>query len=205
MKVILVNGSPRRHGCTAAALDAVADALSESGVEAEQYFIGNEPLADCIACYHCSRTGRCAFDDQVNGFVEKAGGADGFVFGSPVYYGHPSGRLMAFMDRAFYSGARHFRFKPAAGVLAARRAGQVASLDVINKHFTLNSMPVVSSTYWNMVYGAVAEEVKQDPEGLMTMRNLGYNMAWLIKCIALGRAHGVPAPENRRVYTNFVR
>lgn len=205
MKVILVNGSPRKHGCTAAALDVVAEALRESGVEAMHYFIGNEPLADCIACYQCSKTGRCVFDDQVNSFVDLAMEADGFIFGSPVYYGHPSGRLMAFMDRAFYSGGRHFRFKPAAGVLAARRAGQVASQDVINKHFTLNSMPVVSSTYWNIVYGAEAEEVKQDPEGLNTMRNLGYNMAWLIKCIALGKEQGVPIPENKRVYTNFVR
>lgn len=205
MKVLLVNGSSRPKGCTQVALEAVAEALRQQGVEAEHYFIGNEPLADCIACQSCRKTDVCVFDDQVNAFAGMAKEASGFVFGSPVYYAHPSARLMAFMDRVFYSAGRHFAFKPAAGVLSARRAGQVASLDVINKHFTINSMPVVSATYWNMVYGARPEEVAQDPEGLMTMRNLGLNMAWLIKCIQSGKQQGILPPANEKIFTNFVR
>lgn len=205
MKVLLVNGSSRRDGCTGVALQEVATALQEQGIDAEHVFIGNQPLADCIACRKCRTLGRCVFDDCVNTFVEQAKGADGFVFGSPVYYAHPSARLLAFMDRAFYSGAQHFACKPAAAVLSARRAGQVASMDVILKHFTINRMPVVSSTYWNHVFGAQAEEVRGDLEGLMTMRNLGLNMAWLLKCIDLGRQAGLNPPHNEKLLTNFIR
>lgn len=205
MKVLLVNGSARANGCTHAALTEVARALDEEGIETEQIFIGNQPLPDCIGCHKCRETGLCVFDDCVNRFVEKACSADGFVFGSPVYFAHPSARLLTFMDRAFYSGGDAFAFKPAAAVLSARRAGITASLDVINKYFTICSMPVVSSTYWNHVYGQQPEQVMEDPEGLMTMYNLGKNMAWMLKCIALGREHGLTHPENQKVLTNFVR
>lgn len=205
MKVILVNGSSRKNGCTDAALTEVARALGEEGIETEMFFIGNQGLPDCVACGKCRESGRCVFDDAVNEFTEKAADADGFVFGSPVYYAHPSGRLLSFMDRAFYSGGRHFAFKPAAAVLSARRAGTTASFDVINKYFTICSMPVVSSTYWNHVYGTQPEEVQQDKEGLMTMYNIGKNMAWLLKCIASGKEHGIEAPENEKLRTNFVR
>ena len=169
MKVLLVNGSSRKDGCTNKALSEVARALNEEGVETELFFIGNEALQDCIACRKCRETGRCIFNDIVNEFVEKAKSVDGFVFGSPVYYAHPSGRLLTFMDRAFYSGSEAFCFKPAAAVLSARRAGTTASMDVINKYFSINSMPMVSSTYWNQVYGAQPEQVSDDKEGLMTM------------------------------------
>ncbi|MDD6811809.1 MAG: flavodoxin family protein [Lachnospiraceae bacterium] len=205
MKVMLVNGSSRQNGCTYTALSEVARALQEEGIETEIFFIGNEPLSDCIACGSCRKTGKCVIADKVNEFVEKARECDGFVFGSPVYYAHPSGRLLSFMDRAFYSGKSAFAFKPAAAVLSARRAGTTASFDVINKYFTISSMPVVSSTYWNHVYGSQAEEVLQDKEGLMTMYNIGKNMAWLMKCIALGKENGVPVPENEKVTTNFIR
>lgn len=205
MKVLLVNGSSRANGCTNVALREVERSLQEEGVETEYLFIGNEALPDCIACRRCRELGRCVFDDVVNEFVAKARTADGFVFGSPVYYAHPSGRLLTFMDRAFYSGGSAFAFKPAAAVLSARRAGTTASFDVINKYFTICSMPVVSSTYWNHVYGAQPEEVSRDPEGLMTMYNLGKNMAWLLKCLELGRQNGLPHPENEKVLTNFVR
>ena len=188
MKVLLVNGSSRSNGCTNEALTEVARALSEEGIDTEMIFIGNEALPDCIACRKCSEIGRCVFNDAVNEFVEKAKTADGFVFGSPVYYAHPSGRLLTFMDRAFYSGGKYFSFKPAAAVLSARRAGTTASFDVINKYFTICSMPVVSSTYWNHVYGAQPEDVAEDKEGLMTMYNIGKNMAWMLKCIELGRS-----------------
>ena len=167
MKVLLVNGSAREHGCTDAALTEVARALNEEGVVTEFVFIGNQPLPDCIGCRKCRETGSCVFDDAVNRFVEQARGAEGFVFGSPVYFAHPSARLLAFMDRAFYSGGDAFAFKPAAAVLSARRAGTTASLDVINKYFTICSMPVVSSTYWNHVYGQQPEQVAEDAEGLM--------------------------------------
>lgn len=202
---MLVNGSSRSDGCTNTALKAVAGALQEEGIETEIFFIGNQHLPDCIACGKCRETGRCVFPDIVNEFVEKAKDCDGFVFGSPVYYAHPSGRLLTFMDRVFYSGSRYFAHKPAAAVLSARRAGTTASFDVINKYFTICSMPVVSSTYWNHVYGREAEEVLLDEEGIMTMVNIGKNMAWLLKCIALGRENGIGIPENKKVFTDFIR
>lgn len=205
MKVLLVNGSSRKNGCTQAALRAAAKALNEEGVETEIFFIGNEALPDCIACRKCRETGRCVFNDIVNEFVEIAKSADGFVFGSPVYYAHPSGRLLTFMDRAFYSGGAAFRFKPAAAVLSARRAGTTASMDVINKYFSISSMPIISSTYWNQVYGAQPEQIAEDKEGLMTMYNIGKNMAWVLKCLELGKAHGLTHPENEKVLTNFIR
>lgn len=205
MKVLLVNGSSRKNGCTAAALTEVEKSLHEEGIETETVFIGNQPLSDCIACGTCREKGVCVFDDVVNQIVEKAKTCDGFVFGSPVYYAHPSARLLAVMDRAFYSGGKYFAFKPAAAVLSARRAGTTASFDVINKYFTICSMPVVSSTYWNHVYGNQPEEVAQDKEGLMTMNNIGKNMAWLLKCIAAGKESGIQIPENEKVRTNFIR
>ena len=205
MKVLLVNGSSRKNGCTNAALREVERALQEEGVETELFFIGNEALPDCIACRKCRETGRCVFPDVVNRFVEQARAADGFVFGSPVYFAHPSGRLLTFMDRAFYSGGDAFAHKPAAAVLSARRAGTTASFDVINKYFTICAMPVVSSTYWNHVHGQQPEQVAEDKEGLMTMRNLGKNMAWLLKCIELGRQNGLAHPQNPKVLTNFIR
>lgn len=205
MKVILVNGSSRSNGCTNAALNEAAKALNEENIETEMFFIGNEPLSDCIACRKCREIGRCIFDDIVNEFTVKANMADGFIFGSPVYFAHPSGRLLTFMDRAFYSAGSAFAFKPAAAVLSARRAGTTSSLDVINKYFTICSMPVVSSTYWNQVYGAQPDEVALDKEGMMTMYNIGQNMAWLLKCIELGKQNDMKHPENEKVITNFIR
>ncbi len=205
MKVLLVNGSSRADGCTNAALTEVEHALQQEGIATEKIFIGNEALPDCIGCGKCRETGSCVFKDAVNDFVEKAKSADGFVFGSPVYYAHPSGRLLTFMDRAFYSGGSAFAFKPAAAVLSARRAGTTASFDVINKYFTICSMPVVSSTYWNHVYGTQPDEVAEDKEGLMTMTNIGKNMAWMLKCIELGKKNGLEHPVNEKLRTNFTR
>lgn len=205
MKILLVNGSSRKDGCTNVALNEVARALQEENIKTEILFIGNQPLPDCIACRKCREIGHCTFNDIANELVEKAKTCDGFVFGSPVYYAHPSARLLTVMDRAFYSGGQHFAFKPAAAVLSARRAGTTASFDVINKYFTITSMPIVSSTYWNHVYGRQPEEVREDKEGLMTMYNLGKNMAWMLKCIALGKEHGIAAPRNEKVLTDFVR
>lgn len=207
MKVLLVNGSPRKNGCTNAALTEVAGALNKEGVESEILWLGAEAIQDCVACNGCGRSGVCVIrGDVVEQLVEKAKGSDGFVFGTPVYYAHPSGRILSALDRAFYSGGSCFAHKPAAAVASARRAGTTASLDVLNKYFTIAQMPVVSSTYWNMVHGTKAEDVAQDLEGLQSMRNLGRNMAWLLKCIELGRQSGVAAPEAERDYrTNFIR
>ncbi len=205
MKVMLVNGSSREQGCTARALQEVAKALEAEGIETETLFIGNQPIADCLACGGCGKLGHCVLKDAAADFAVRAAEFDGFVFGSPVYYAHPSGRLLSFMDRAFYANGANFRYKPAAAVLSARRAGNTASLDVIMKHFTINEMPVVSSSYWNHVHGNTPAEVEQDLEGLQTMTNLGKNMAWLLKCIQLGKENNVCPPVNRKVYTNFIR
>ena len=206
MKVLLVNGSPRAAGCTFTALSEVAKTLEEAGVQTEIFQLGNKPVQDCIACMKCRELGRCVFDDIANELIEKAKGADGFVFGSPVYYAHPSGRVQSVLDRAFYAGGYAFACKPGAAVVSARRGGTAASFDVLNKYFTICSMPVVSSTYWNMVYGKTPEEVLRAAEGMQTMRNLGRNMAYLLKCMQAGKAAGIefPAQENA-VRTNFIR
>ncbi len=205
MKVLLVNGSSHEKGCTYTALCEAARALNEENIETEIFFIGNEPMSDCIACGSCAKTGKCVFDDAVNKFAEMAKACDGFIFGSPVYYAHPSGRLLTFMDRLFYSGSQHLKFKPAAAICSARRGGTATTFDVINKYFSINAMPIVSSTYWNQVHGAKAEDVSEDKEGLMTMYNLGKNMSWLLKCIEAGKEKGIEAPVNEKVRTNFVR
>ena len=207
MKVLLVNGGPHPKGCTNRALEEVEKALKEEGIETLIYHIPNVPLQDCIACNTCAKAGKCIFDDCVNEFVEMAKDADGFIFGTPVYYAHPSGRLLSFMDRIFYAGGANFAFKPAAAIVSARRAGTTASLDAITKHFTINQMPVVSSNYWPMVHGAQnsPDDVKQDLEGLQIMRVLANNMAWLLKCIEAGRKAGIDKPQaEERVWTNFI-
>lgn len=206
MKVLLVNGSPRAAGCTFTALSEVAETLQEEGIETEIFQLGTKPVQDCIACMKCRELQKCVFDDVANELIEKAKGADGFVFGTPVYYAHPSGRVQSVLDRAFYAGGYAFACKPGAAVVSARRGGTAASFDVLNKYFGIASMPVVSSTYWNMVYGKTPDEVRQDAEGMQTMRNLGRNMAYLLKCMEAGRAAGIafPAQENS-VRTNFIR
>ena len=206
MKVLLVNGSPHLKGCTFTALGVVADSLKEEGVETEIFQIGAQAVLDCTGCYACVEKGKCVFDDIVNPFVEKAAEFDGFVFGSPVYYAHPSGRILSFLDRAFFSGGKAFAYKPACAVVSARRAGTTASFDVLNKYFTINNMPVVSANYWNNVHGQSPEDVAEDAEGLQVMRRLGKNMAWLLKFIEAGRQNDiVPPPAEPKVRTNFIR
>ena len=207
MKVLLLNGSPRAHGCTFTALSEIADVLNKEGIGTEILQIGNKPVQDCIACKGCETTGKCVFsDDPVNEWLEKAKSADGFVFGTPVYYAHPSGRILSVMDRMFYAGRQNFAHKPAAVIAAARRAGTTASLDVLAKYLGISGMPVVSSTYWNMVHGSTPEDVKKDLEGMQTMRNIGHNMAWLLKCIEAGKRAGIEVPcTEKSVWTNFIR
>lgn len=208
MKVILVNGSPHKNGCTYTALEEVAKSLESQGIETEIFHVGLQAIQDCIGCGSCKdHRGKCVYDkDSVNVFLEKAKEADGFVFGSPVYYAHPSGRMLSFMDRAFFAGKEVLQDKPSAVVVSARRAGTTASLEAMMKHLTINNMPVVSSNYWNMVHGNTPEEVKQDAEGLQIMRTLGVNMAWLLKCVEAGRNAGIAVPEREaKIWTNFVR
>ncbi len=205
MKVLLFNGSSREHGCTYTALKEVEKSLNNNGVETEIIFLGD--IKDCKGCKACRTTGKCVItDDKINEYVEKARQADGFIFGSPVYYAHPAGRLLSAMDRMFYSGGSAFKFKPAAAIVSARRSGTTASIDAITKHFTINCMPVVSSNYWNMVHGNQPEEVLQDLEGLQIMRTLGQNMAWLLKCIESGKNNGIDLPQTEeKIHTNFIR
>ena len=207
MKVLLINGSSK-EGCTFTVLSEVARSLNEEGIETEIINLGPNAVRDCIGCGMCSKNGnaRCIFDDDiVNRIIEKAEEADGFVFGTPVYYAHPTGRILSVLDRAFYAGKKAFQFKPGASIASARRGGTTASFDVLNKYFTISQMPVVSSTYWNNVHGNTPEEVKQDLEGMRTMYNLGKNMAWLLKCIKSGKENGINTPENKVERTNFIR
>ncbi|HFK8174830.1 TPA: flavodoxin family protein [Clostridium perfringens] len=206
MKVLLVNGSPNREGCTYTALKEVSKTLEENGIDTEIFQVGNKPIGGCIGCGSCKKTRECFMKDCVNEFVEKAKGADGFVFGSPVYYAAASGSITSFLDRAFYSGGKHMAFKPGAVICSARRAGTTSTLDQLSKYLTICNMPVVSSQYWNMVHGNTPEEVKKDLEGMQTMRVLGRNMAWLIKCIDLGKKNNILKPElEERERTNFIR
>ena len=207
MRVLLLNGSTRKNGCTYLALFEAAKPLQEAGIETEIIQMGGGPVRDCIGCNGCAGKGQCVFDDDMaNEFIAKAKEADGFVFGSPVYYAHPSGQVLSLLDRAFYAGAEAFLHKPAAVVVTARCAGTTASLDVLNKYLLNAEMPIVSSTYWNMVFGPAPELVEQDKEGLQTMRNLGRNMAWLLSCIEAGRQQGrIPPQAERMHWTNFNR
>lgn len=206
MKVMLVNGSPHENGCTNAALCEAKKVFEANGVDAEIFWIGNKPISGCIGCGTCRKIGKCCIDDIVNEFVEKAKDADGYIFGSPVHYAAASGLITAFMDRAFYSGGAVLRGKPAAAVVSCRRGGASAAFDQLNKYFTINCMPVVTSNYWNQVHGNRAEDVQQDEEGLQTVRVLAANMTWLLKCIDLGKQNGVPFPEpEAKIKTNFIR
>ena len=206
MKVLLVNGSSHKQGCTYTALSEAAKTLNDEGIETEIFQLGNPEIRDCCGCQACKTTGKCVFDDIVNDFIEKAKTADGFIFGTPVYYAHPSGRLLSLLDRAFYAGGYAFAYKPGAAVASARRSGTTASFDVLNKYFTIANMPVVSSNYWNNIHGNASEQAMQDLEGLQIMRNLGRNMAWILKCIELGKQNGIsPNSPEERIYTNFIR
>jgi multimeric flavodoxin WrbA len=211
MKVLLVNGSPNKEGCTYTALSEVVKVLNREGIDTEIFWIGNKPVGGCIACRKCGEIGKCVFDDGVNTFRPKAYEADGFVFGTPVHYAAASGNMTAFMDRLFYSelrgnGNKAFRMKPAAAVVSARRAGTTATFDQMMKYLTIQEMPVVSTRYWNMVHGARPEDVKEDAEGLFTMMELGKNMAYLLRCLEAGRNAGIEPPKQEtKVFTNFIR
>lgn len=206
MKVILVNGGPHKEGCTYTALKEIEKQLKENNIETEIFWIGNKAISGCIACGNCRNTGKCIIDDKVNEFIEKAKEADGFIFGSPVHFAGITGALSSFMDRVFYAGKSIFQNKVGAGIVSCRRGGATAAFDQINKYFTINNMPVVSSQYWNMVHGNTPEEVVRDEEGMQTMRTLGNNMAWLLKCIEQGKKVGIDIPKKEDIIkTNYIR
>ena len=206
MKVLLVNGSAHRSGTTYAALKEASIVLNIEGIETDIFQLGNPEIRDCSGCGACRQLGKCVFNDVVNTFVEQAAEYDAFIFGTPVYYAHPSGRLLSFLDRAFYSGARAFSYKPGAAVAAARRSGTTASFDVLNKYFSINNMPIVTSNYWNNIHGRSYGDAKEDLEGLQTMRVLAKNMAWVLRCIEAGKKMGISYPEKEdKIHTNFIR
>lgn len=209
MKVLMINGSSHKNGCTFTALTEIQNTLKAESIDSEVIQLGTAAIKDCVACGKCrTMDNKCAFgdDDIVNELLQKAAAADGFVFGTPVYYAHPSGRILSLLDRLFYAGSKSFAFKPGAAIASARRAGTTASIDVLNKYFTICKMPVVSSQYWNMIHGSNAEEAKRDEEGMQTMRVLAANMAWLLKCIEAGKEKGiVPVNQEQRIMTNFIR
>ena len=202
-KVLLLNGSPHVHGCTAAALEEMIKVFEEEGVETELIQVGIKEIRGCVACGSCSLTGKCVFDDLVNEVAAKFEKADGLVVGSPVYYGSPNGAILSFMDRLFYSTEFSKQMKVGVAVVSCRRGGNTASFDALNKYFTISGMPVASSTYWNQVHGFTAEDVKKDLEGLQTMRNLARSMSFMIKAFADAKEkYGYPVFE-RDSFTSF--
>lgn len=210
MRVLLVNGSPHKNGCTFTAISEVAKSLNNEGIDTDIFWIGNRPIGGCINCQSCEKKHKCVFDDKVNEFLELAKDYDGFIFGSPVHWAAAGGAITSFLDRVFYADLRGkldtFRLKPAAAVVNARRAGTTATWDQLNKYFGLMQMPIISSRYWNMTHGFTPEEVRQDLEGMQVMRVLGKNMAFFLKCKKMALDAGLQMPEPEEfVYTNFIR
>ena len=206
MKVLLINGSPHKEGCTYTALSEIARMLNENGVETEIFHIGSRPVGGCVACGGCKKLGRCVYEDSVNEALPKVAGADGIVFGSPVHYASAAGSMAGFMHRLSICGGKYLQYKPAACVVSARRAGTTAALDELVKVPQYHNMPLISGNYWCMVHGSKAEDVLRDEEGLQVMRALGRNMAWLLRSIEAGKAAGVPQPESEaKIYTSFIR
>lgn len=205
MKVLLINGSPHKEGCTSVALREMASALEKNGLDTTVVWLGTDSIAGCIGCGACARKGACFRGDIVNEIGAEVEQYDGFVFGSPVHYAAASGAMTSFLDRLFYSCGKKMAYKPGAVVVSCRRGGASAAFDQLNKYLTINNMPVVSSQYWNQIHGNTAGEAEQDLEGLQTMRTLGNNMAWLIKCINAGKNAGIALPEREPVIrTNFI-
>lgn len=210
MNVILVNGSPHPKGCTYTALEEMEKILAAENIGTKHFWIGNKPVGGCIDCRKCVKTAYCVFHDVVNEFLEIAGDCDAFVFGSPVHWGATSGNMKSFMDRAFFAdfcgNGRRFVFKPAASVASARRSGIVAATDQMNRYFSLSQMPIVTSRYWAGVHGMNSKEVKNDIEGMQTMRFLARNMAWMLNSLKNGKSADCPLPKQEEItFTNFIR
>jgi multimeric flavodoxin WrbA len=205
MKVLIINGSPRKEGNTSIALDEVCKTLHAEGIETETIHVGHKDIHGCIACNKCKETGKCVFNDIVNEVAPKFEAADGLIIGAPVYYASPAGAVIPFLDRLFYSTPFSKTMKVGAAVTVCRRGGASATFDVLNKYFTISGMPVAPSQYWNSVHGRFPGEAAKDTEGLQTMRTLARNMAFLLKSIALGKQqYGLPEKEEWAPM-NFVR
>ncbi len=205
MKVLLINGSPHVDGVIALALKELSDTLNRCDIETEIIHVGNKNIRGCIACRLCKKTGKCVFDDCVNEIAFKLKDADGLVVGAPVYYGSANSTVVSLLTRLFYSINYDLSMKVGASVVSARRSGCTATFDELNKFFTISGMPIVSSTYWNNIHGNNKEDGMQDLEGLQVMRNLGKNMAFLIKSIALGKEKYGEVELENNVRTNFIR
>lgn len=206
MKTLLINGSPNEKGCTFTALNEIVTVLNKHEISSEIFWIGKKPIAGCMACMSCFKTGKCAFDDDVNELSKKINDFNAIIIGSPVYYAAPAGNLLSFLDRFFFVNADKLAGKLGASVVSCRRGGASAAFDRLNKYFTICNMPVVSSQYWNQVHGNSPEQVKQDLEGLQTMRTLAENIAWLLKCIDAGQKAGIKKPlYEEKTFTNFIR
>lgn len=207
MKVLLINGSPKDAGCTYTALNEVASALQNEGIDTEIISVGKAPIQGCIGCGGCAKAGKCVFNnDMVNTVIAKAAEADGFIVGTPVHYAAASGAITSLMDRVCYAGGKHLAFKPAAAIASCRRGGASAAFDQLNKYFTILNMPIVSSNYWNQVHGNTPDEVAQDAEGMQTMRQLGRNMAWILKSLDAAKKAGIPMPAcEAKIKTNYIR
>ena len=203
MKVLMLNGSPHNDGCVNRALEEMVAIFDKEGIESEIVQVGHKDIRGCISCLKCRELKKCVFDDEVNQIAEKLKESDGLVIGSPVYYASPNGTLLALLDRLFYSASYDLKMKVGASVVSCRRGGNTTTFDILNKYFTINQMPVASSTYWNMVHGFTKEDVEKDLEGLQTMRNLAKNMVFLMKSIKLGKEeYGIPETD-RGARTSF--
>lgn len=207
MKVLLVNGGPHEKGCTNVALEEIKKELNRENIDAEIMWIGLKPISGCIACNRCLNTNnRCVFDDKVNKFLDKVNESDGFVFGSPVHFAGASGALTSFLDRAFYGRGKMFAGKVCASVVSCRRGGASATFDQLNKYALMSNMYVIGSSYWNQIHGTCREEALRDEEGLQTMRNLAQNMAYILKCMEVGKENGIKRVEfEKPIKTNFIR
>lgn len=205
MKVLLINGSPKANGNTAVGLMEMQKIFEQEGIESEILQVGSKNVRGCICCGKCREIGKCVFDDVVNEAAEKFKDADGIVLGTPVYYASPNGTMISFCDRLFYSSHFDKSFKVGAAITVARRGGNTATFDVMNKYFSISNMPIATSQYWNMLHGQTPGQAAEDAEGLQTMRTLARNMSFLIKSIVLGKeTYGLPQRE-KTTFTNFVR
>lgn len=206
MKVLLVNGSPRQYGCTYTALSEAARALEVRGIGSEIFWVGSGPVQGCTGCGGCRKSGACVFRDPIMELGARIGEFDGFIFGTPVYYGGPSGQILSVMNRLFYSSSGKMAGKPVSAVVSCRRGGASAAFQQMNMHFMMTNMIVITSQYWNQVHGNTPEEVRQDLEGMQTMRTLAENMAYTLRCIEVGKAAGVPSPQyEAKQMTDFIR
>lgn len=207
MKVLLINGSPRKDGNTCVALAEIARQLAEQGVDSETVWVGNKAVRGCIACGKCRENGdnRCVFgDDVTNTVIGKMKGCDAIIIGAPVYWGQPAAQALALQQRMLYAGGANFTGKPAAAVCVCRRGGATAAFQALQMPFQMCNMPIVTSQYWNIVYGRDKGEAALDTEGMQTMRTLANNMAWMLKKI-----HGIGTGDKpeREPWTpmNFIR